>query len=198
MTVPPSPGRPWLVLLIPLVPTVAIAGLESPARADRFAIGASIGSSKDEGGTPSLPTRGVLARIKLSGKLSLEGTLDGAKSSEYAQRNYKPSKGLRAMAAARYDLGTGALAPYLVAAVGAERWTTDWMEFGYWRREVGVGLDVRISDGLHLGADIRTGVREFIGKRQTENVAIDVYIPEPFSEHPTDYVTTRLTLTASF
>jgi hypothetical protein len=197
---------------VPLVlPLVLLAGLASPSRADRFSIGASLGASEGEGGTDSVSYRSVFARLRIVGGLSIEGELGGTALEHEAAggasdcldcniaRPGVRARGKLAAATVRFDLSNrGTLRPHLLAGAGVENWSSQYIDFVYGRREIGVGLDVRLTEGLHLGADVRTGERELIATRQTRDVALLVYVPPPLTEESTGYVAGRLTLTATF
>jgi hypothetical protein len=182
-----------------VLPLIALAGLESPAGADRWTIGASIARSEGEGGADLFESRGVFARMRLAQRLSVEAELSGLRvDGDVTPRGgYSAERGLRGTANLRYDLSAGTFVPYLVYGGGIDNWKGDWIEWGYARQEGGVGVDLAVSGGLRLGADIRWGRLYYLGANQTEDIAIQLYIAPPFGNDRTDYVATRLTLSAA-
>jgi hypothetical protein len=197
---------------------VLTAGPTSPAHAERFSIGASVGSSKGEGGTDPMSTRGVFARLEVSRRLSIEagvGAIQVAHSSNEpvtgsictpercddgsTYPSFSADRAKTASAALRLDLTErGTVVPHVLIGAGVESWKSDYTEWVYSRREVGAGLDVQITGGLRIGGDIRIGSRELAGQRQLDDLVIQVYIPPPLPEEPTSYVATRVTLSAGF
>jgi len=192
----------------PLVLLVLVAGSVSPARADRFAIGASVGASRGGGGTSyldSMTSRGVFARLRLFGRLSVEaelGQVDLAQPDttlDYGAGTFDAHHAKLGTASLRYDLAPhGSVLPHVLAGLGVENWTNDYIEWDYSKRELGLGVDVVITDGLRLGLDLRAGKRELIGTRQTQNSSILVYMPAPFPEQASSYTSARVTLGATF
>jgi hypothetical protein len=181
-----------------VLPLILLAGLESPGHADRWTIGASIGRSEGEGGADLFSSRGVFARLRLAHRLSIEAEVSGLDAEGAAVRGgYAPERGLRGTANLRYDLTTGTFAPYVLFGGGIDNWKGDWIEWGYARREAGVGVDLAVSGGLRLGVDIRWGTLYYLGSKQTDDVVIALYIPAPYGNDRTDYVATRLTLSAA-
>ena len=144
------PPSPWSgpVRSVPLVlPLVLLVGLEAPSRADRFSIGASLGSSESEGGTGSLTSRSVFARVRVVGGLSLEGEVGGASIDADARGVQSDCldcgisgpttrfRGKLATATARFDLiSRGAARPHILVGGGVESWSTEYVDFVYGKR----------------------------------------------------------------
>jgi hypothetical protein len=192
-----------------------VLAASTPARAERFSIGASLGRGEGEGGTDRVDARSVFARLQLSQRISFEAELGGVELTEdaYYTLDICPdlascergdpvvATGHVARGAIRIDLasGKGRLRPHLLVGGGVERWNRDFFSaatYVYSRRELGGGVDLRLTDGLFLGGDYRIGEREL--EDITDENDLTVYSPGPFPEEATRYAAARVTLTASF
>lgn len=208
---PPSPRSSLGPVLLGLV---LVAGARSPAHADRFAIGASVGAGQGEGGSSSTfgdatdrtTSRGVFGRLRLFAGLSIEAEVGRAELERDGGRNEDgggplvPSSGKSGTLTARYDLlGSGSLRPHLLAGVGIENWRSEYIEWSYSRREVGGGIDVVVGGGLRIGIDVRVGKRELVDTRFVDDQEVILIFPgDPLGGDHADYVAGRLTLGAGF
>jgi hypothetical protein len=199
-----------------MVPTVLVVlAASSPSRAERFSIGASLGRGEGEGGTDRVESRTVFARLQLSSRISVEAELGGVELmlTEYDTLQACPdlascerpdpviATGHVARGTVRLDLasGKGWLRPHVLVGFGVERWNDGFFSsatYLYSRRELGSGVDVRLTQGLFLGGDYRVGERRLEDTRDESVLAI--YNPGPLPEDETRYAAARVTLTASF
>ena len=205
---PPSPSSSFG--LVGSLCLVLVAGAGSPAHADRFAIGASVSAGQGEGGTSSttdhVTSRGVFGRLGLFGGLSVEAEVGRAELDRTGGRNedgspYIPTAAKLGTLTARYDLlGGGTLRPHLLAGVGVENWSSEYVDWSYSRREIGVGLEGSVGGGLRIGVDVRAGKRELIDSRVHDDIKdlIQIAPSDPLGDDNADYVSVRATLGAAF
>ena len=188
--------------LVPAALTsLLVIGAASPTRAERVAVGLSA-SAVDTEVVPGLRGHGVLARLGVAPRLSVEGEVSRrARGDAPGNALYVgPAWTARQVAArVRLDLGAGGrLRPHLLAGVAAEQWQApgDPVQHRYTLTELGGGLDLRLTPGLYAGVDLRAQQRAYQGWSGASPLT---YVPtSPMGSGEQDDVAGRVTLTAGF
>jgi hypothetical protein len=171
-----------------------------PAAADtRFAIGASLGQTEGaDDSRDEISTRGVFARLGLGSRFWAQAEIGSGSLDDLDDSSWNHRRGALAL---RADLGSGRWTPYLLGAIGGERWFGGGWDYGtqsdYTFTELGGGLDLALGDEVALGLDLRFGGRELAQSRwRDDDVVIAIVPPAPPIDPEGDYTSIRLTLTA--
>jgi hypothetical protein len=184
---------------IAAVAVVAFAA--TPAAADtKFAIGASLGSTSGEAGRDEVSTRGLFARIGLGSRLWAQVEIGSGELEDLDDSTWKSRRGALAL---RVDLNEGSRwTPYLLGAIGGERWFGGGWDYGtesdFTSRELGGGLDLALGTDVALGVDVRFGRRDLEQTRWTDDDVVIAIVPPspPIDTADGSYSSLRLTLTA--
>jgi len=124
-------------------PPVVVGAAPVEPFGPRLGIGVFAGTTKLEG--TETGDVGLVARLRLTRGLSLDGELAKARADDVESR--------RAGLGLSWDLAPRSrLSPHLLGMMGR------WDESNY--AEVGAGLTYRLSDRLHISADLRAGALE--------------------------------------
>lgn len=184
------------------------AARAEPARG-RATVGVSVGrveSASDGDGTDvDQSTSNVFGRLRIGSGVSLQLELGratlapGVSSSSCGFTGCDdpyPGWATRRLAlGVRYDLRGGAarLVPFVVGALVRERWDQGIATHDVGARELGVGVELRLTSTIALGLELRRGARRLDGTRIDDGVATLVPVTPPFQidDH---YRATRLTL----
>ncbi len=167
---------------------LAILLVASPAAANPFEIGASLGVSEDQSYQATSHSLGVFARAGLAPMLSAQ--LELAKLDNDAMgTTVHTGTGLLIL-----DLGSGTLAPIAFAGVGLDSTSDSNADRRFAHVELGAGLEYRALAGLTVGADIRIGTRKLIDDQES---GIETYY-EPLTLSEGQYRSAHITVGARF
>ena len=150
-----------------LASAALLLGLTSPASADRFTFGISLGHSEGgDSGAARDSARGVFGELRVHRRASFQLELARLSGDDYQPdvRRYAGSL--------LVDLGgPRRVQPYLLAGLGDEHLTDEsWIPNHFHTREIGVGARVRLGGGLVLAGDVRRGER---GSAEPNPVILD-------------------------
>jgi hypothetical protein len=169
---------------------VIVASIAAPrlVAAERFTLGVSLGRADGQSTIDAGQTRGAFGRLRVTEWIAVQGEVQRTIGDESESTTRRLGGAVLVDLAAR-DRYT----PYLLVGGAVERAERGWVQSDYHAREVGVGLDVRVSTSLTLGIDARVGERELI--RNLQPLEISLYAPV-LSDG--EYASLRVNLGASF